>query len=190
MAWVVSSILPFYTVIIVYLFARLFRGGGTPYLAVMAYLGFMWFGFYFNRLSFASPLHFLAWYMVTKRFICPEARWSALALLVFSAAVISHPASSLSVALSIVALVVLMLLLKVGLQRTSNQSPWLSRPVISAVAVTAVTLMTVWLSWNIYHFGSFSSAIRQTFIALNELFSAPDPAAHVVAITRGYSDGY
>jgi hypothetical protein len=61
---------------------------------------------------------------------------------------------------------------------------------ISAVIATATTLLITWLAWNIYHFGSLSSAIRQTLIALDELFSAPDPAARVVAITKGYTDEY
>ncbi len=189
-AQVLALLFPFCTVAIIYLFARLFRGGGTPYLAVMAYLGFMWVGFYFNRLSFALPLQFLAWYLVAKRFLVQGVKWSALALLTFFVVVFSHPASSFSVALSMVALVAFMFL-RVGLSRTSNQSPLLKRSVISAVVITAVTLLTVWLSWNIYHLGSFYSAIRQTFIALDELFSAPDPLMRVAAIYgRGYADAY
>lgn len=191
LAKIIPLLLPFYTVIIVYLFSTLFcNNSSTSYLASMAYLAFMWFGFYFNRQSFALPLHILAWYLIAKKLILQKVEWVVLSLIVFLSLVTSHPGSSFSVTLSMVALVALIVLLKLGVPPASKQNPWLGGVIIKAAVVTTTVLLTIWLLWNIYHAGSLVSAVRQTFIALSEFSSVPDPLTHIVAVTKGYQSGY
>ena len=195
LAEVVSLIIPFLVIMMVYFFARQFCGQRASFLAVLAFISFNWFGLYFNRQSFALPLHFLALCLLVKCFIHPRLNYVVLMLMTYLTLVIAHPASSAAVALTAMAIVFMSTFLRVvklpkvslGGNAQVNAKLALRHPP-RFILIVVLILLAAWLAWQVYHPSALKSFIDQTKIALSRFFSAPSPGKHMVLI--GYTQEY
>jgi len=198
LAELIPFALPFFMVVFMYAFTRLFCGERASYFAVMVFLSLDYQGFYFNRQSFALVLHFLTLYLVVILFIHTKRTYAVLMLILFSTLVMSHPGSSAAVVLTVITLIIMLALLKAlglfkrgGANGVQNDVRRIfNRPILPSILTVASTSSVIWFAWYIYHFGSLSMVIKQTIISMNEFFSAPYPEEHITATVTLYTEAY
>ena len=183
------------TILYVYMIARLFVHRRAALLACLTFIAVNWIGFYFNRQSFAIMFLTLTWYCIFKvlslRVVSPS-RYVIL-LLSYVVLAISHPFASLVVIVNTFAIVALVLLMNLtGRHRpVMPQDNYRAKQVLLSKALQlSITLLIIWLSWQIFTYSSLDLAIRATIEAFEQFFGMPIPAEHVGTILSGYTAEY
>jgi hypothetical protein len=170
---IISFLFSILIVIGVYLFAQTLVEWRAALVSVLVYIGFNQFGFYYCRGDFSSILIPFAGYGIMKLFITRKRSWYTVMSLFYFVLVLSHPAYSLFVVVTMVAPI---LLIKGGgyffklinrrdyqenLRNTHLDKLQLNRNVI--------TCFLIWGSWFlIYTYSNlFVSRVRTRFTILS-----------------------
>lgn len=194
-AELVPYVISLVTILYIYMVARLFLNRRAALLACLTFIAVNWIGFYFNRQSFAIMFLILTLYCMFKvislRVVSPF-RYIIL-LLSYVVLVISHPFASLVVVVNTFALVALILLMNlIGRHRPAmSQDNYRAKQVLlSKASQLSITLLIIWLAWQIFTYSSLDLAIRSTIEAFKQFYSMPIPTEHVGKIISGYSAEY
>ena len=188
-------ILPFIFLLYVYMVTRIFAEKHASLLACLTFVALYWFGFAFNRQSFALILQLFTWYCVLKVLLIKRTSFSRYAVLILSyfALVISHPASPFVLTINIfgiVAFVWLASFIRKRRSRVLSDDYKDRRKILIKAFPMAMLFLVVWLSWQIYTSGSFFVAYRNAFHALIEFLGTPSPSTQVGRIVSGYTSTY
>ena len=189
------QVLPFIFLLYLYMVATILVEKHASLLACLIFVALYWFGFAFNRQSFALILQLLTWYCVLKVFLIKKnslSRYVVLGLSYF-ALVISHPASPFVLTINIFGIIVFVLLTSFIRRRRSrglSNDYGNRRKLLIKAFPMAMLFLVVWLSWQTYVSGSFFVAYRNLFHALTEFLSTPNPSTQVSNIVSSYTSRY
>ena len=140
--------------------------------------------FQYSRQSFAYPLHTLSILMLILMLTKRDMKHVIAYIILFSALLISHPASSLIVALmSLTAWIFMTIVSKFGI--AISQLSY--RRLILSISLFSIL---AWFSFQLSIYGSIVSFLKQTKVAFKELFESPIPERTLV-LGPGYTwEGY
>lgn len=186
---------PFIYLLYVYMVARLIVEKHVFLLICLTLVALNWFGFFFNRQSFALILQLFVWYCVLRVLLVKRTSFSRYVVLIlsYSALVISHPASPFVLTINTFGIVVFVWL--TGLIQ-KHMSGMLSddyrdrRKLLIKASSMAMYFLVVWLSWQTYAGRSFFMAVENTISAFMEFLGTPSPSAQVSRIVSGYTSVY
>lgn len=188
-------VLPFISLLYFYMVARILVKKNAFLLACLTFVAFNWFGFAFNRQSFALILQLFVWYCVLRVLLIKGTSFSRYAVLMLSyfALVISHPASPFVLTINtfgIVAFILPVVFIQKRRSRVVSKDYKDRRKLLIKAFPMAMLFLVVWFSWQMYTSGTLFMAVRNLISALNEFFGAPSPSTQVGRIVSGYTSVY
>jgi hypothetical protein len=185
LAEIIPFILSFFLIIAVYLFARVFFEEKPSSMVAFVFLSLFWFGLHFNRESFALPSYCIILYLLARRLIGigDTITNDLLLFTLYIANVISHPGTSIT----LIMIVVTYFLIKV---KYGSEGSKLKHLIAEYASPLVLTLMVLWLSWYIHHYGTLDRAIGETLKSISEALNSISPSQVMSRTFYRYTSEY
>jgi len=185
-------IIPLASILAVYLLAKMFANKRVALLACLFFMAMNWWGFVFNRQSFALMLSLYVSYFTFTSLLRKDGSvpWYVVAMLSFFALVVLHPVSSLLLIITILATAVFTCLLS-SIRRPllRGKNPFARNLSIKAISM-AVVFLIMWLSWNMYTGTTLNYAVSTIDEAIGWFFGGLNPLQRAGALVSGYTSPY
>ncbi len=185
-------IIPLASIFAVYLIAKMFANKRVALLACLFFMAMNWWGFVFNRQSFALMLSLYVSYFTFASLLRRDssAPWYVLAMLSFFVLVVLHPVSSLLLIITILATAVFTWLLS-SIRRPllKGKNPFARNLSIKAISM-AVVFLIMWLSWNMYTGTTLNYAASTMDEAIGWFFGGLNPLQRAGTLVSGYASPY
>jgi hypothetical protein len=186
----VLFIIPLASIFAVYLIAKMFANKRVALLACLFFMAINWWGFSFNRQSFAFMFGLYVSYFTFTSLLRSARAWYAMAMLSFFVLVVLHPITSLLLIITVLAIAVFTYLLSL-IRRPSleDKAPSARNLSIRAISI-AIIFSIMWLSWSIYTRTNLQYAIFTIDEAVRWLFGGLNPLQRAGELVGGYTGAY
>jgi hypothetical protein len=185
-------IIPLASIFAVYLIAKMLVSKRVALLACLFFMAINWWGFSFNRQSFAFMFSLYVSYFTFTSLLRRDGSlpWYVMAMLSFFVLVVLHPISSLLLIITVLAIAVFTYLLFLIRRPSLEGKASLARNLPIRATSIAIIFSIMWLSWNIYTRTNLQQAISTIDEAVGWLFGGLNPLQRAGELVGGYTGVY